>query len=45
MFESLAEEDYAFMPERNIDEEFPKFGDSQSDYDEVRLIAYFQIFY
>ncbi|CAG5130248.1 unnamed protein product [Candidula unifasciata] len=35
VFESLAEEDYAFMPERKADEEFPKFGNSQSDYDEV----------
>lgn len=35
MFETLAEEDYAFMPDRKLDEEFPKFGISTSDYDEV----------
>ncbi|XP_005108749.1 dnaJ homolog subfamily C member 21 [Aplysia californica] len=35
VFETLAEEDYVFMPDRKKDEEFPKFGDSSSDYDEV----------
>ncbi|KAH9488825.1 DnaJ sub C member 21 [Bulinus truncatus] len=35
VFETLAEEDYVFMPDRKKDEEFPKFGDSDSDYDEI----------
>lgn len=31
----LAEEDYVFMPERSKYDDFPSFGDSKSDYDEV----------
>ena len=41
VFESLAEEDYVFMPDRKKDDEFPKFGDSTSDYDEVSTIDIF----
>uniref|UniRef100_A0A0B7ABF2 DnaJ homolog subfamily C member 21 n=1 Tax=Arion vulgaris TaxID=1028688 RepID=A0A0B7ABF2_9EUPU len=35
VFENLAEEDYTFMPDKKHDEEFPKFGNSMSDYDEI----------
>ncbi|CAL1526897.1 unnamed protein product [Lymnaea stagnalis] len=35
VFEMLAEEDYVFMPDRKKDEEFPKFGGPESDYDEI----------
>ena len=33
----LSEEDYVFMPERNKHDDFPSFGDSKSDYDEVQF--------
>ena len=36
VFEALAEEDYVFMDDREEDEEFPKFGGPDADYDEVR---------
>ncbi|XP_059151673.1 dnaJ homolog subfamily C member 21-like [Physella acuta] len=35
VFEKLAEEDYVFMPDRKKDEEFPKFGGPEADYDEI----------
>merc|ERR1712098_52407 len=35
VFESLAEEDYVFMPDRKKEDTFPNFGDSKSDYEEV----------
>lgn len=33
----LAGEDYEFMDDKDSDFEFPEFGSSQSDYDEVSL--------
>lgn len=35
VFKTLAEEDYLFMDDKDSDNEFPTFGDSQSDYEEV----------
>ena len=35
VFENLAQEDYVFMPDMTEDDEFPTFGNSQSDYEEV----------
>ncbi|GFS23075.1 DnaJ-like protein subfamily C member 21 [Elysia marginata] len=35
VFETLAAEDYVFMDDREEDEEFPKFGGPDADYDEV----------
>lgn len=35
VFKTLAEEDYVFMDDKDSDNEFPTFGDSQSDYEEV----------
>ncbi len=40
VFESLAEEDYVFMPDRKKEDTFPNFGDSKSDYEEVRTISF-----
>ena len=37
VFKMLAGEDYEFMDDKDSDFEFPEFGSSQSDYDEVSL--------
>ncbi|PVD23880.1 hypothetical protein C0Q70_17154 [Pomacea canaliculata] len=39
VFKTLAEEDYVFMDDKDSDNEFPTFGDSQSDYEEA-LVAF-----
>ena len=35
VFETLAEEDYVFMDDRDEEDEFPKFGGPDADYEEV----------
>lgn len=36
VFERIAEEDYAFLDDVDSDNELPGFGDSLSEYDDVR---------
>ncbi|GFO47962.1 Dnaj-like protein subfamily c member 21 [Plakobranchus ocellatus] len=35
VFETLSEEDYVFMPDREENDDFPKFGGPDADYDET----------
>jgi hypothetical protein len=39
VFKKLAAEDYDFLDNKESDYEFPEFGTSQSDYDEVRIYS------
>ena len=40
VFKTVAGEDYEFMDDKDSDFEFPEFGTSQSDYEEVSHAGY-----
>lgn len=39
VFKTLSAEDYQFMDDKESDFEFPDFGNSQSDYEEVNTFG------